>query len=170
MADVITHTFHTTKPDSPDSSLVSASEWEDGHTVLGGANGQTLTFDNTQPKNVRWKDGSTIRATAMTYSGATPSTMLGLLAFATVSHTIATIFVDFLSTISSGTTTTITIFVDGTAFANFVMQADGFSRQVPLRSLGLNAGNHTITFQFTNTGGGTFTNLQGEAHVLITGD
>jgi hypothetical protein len=58
MAEILTHPFVSVKADSPDPSLVSANEWNDGHLFTGGAEGQKLIYDSTQPKHVRWTDGT----------------------------------------------------------------------------------------------------------------
>lgn len=73
MAEIITHAFVSAKSDSPDTTLVSASEWNDGHIFSGGINGQVLVYDNTQPNNIRWTDGAKRYGNTYIVTGSTPS-------------------------------------------------------------------------------------------------
>lgn len=87
MADIVTHAFVTTKPDSPDPSLVSASEWNEGHVLQGGSNGQVLVFDNTQVKNARFIDGGAIASASATGpTGGTTVTGIAPITFTATSN------------------------------------------------------------------------------------
>jgi hypothetical protein len=75
MAEILTHTFVSAKAESPDPSLVSAHEWNDGHTFAGGSNGQVLSFDSTKGKSITWIDGvRTLTGANSTISGTSPQT------------------------------------------------------------------------------------------------
>jgi hypothetical protein len=74
MAEEITHVFISAKSDSPDTTLVSSSEWNDGHVFGGGINGQHLIYDNTQPNNVRWTNGIVSGENTANITGTSPVT------------------------------------------------------------------------------------------------
>lgn len=74
MAEIITHAFVSAKSQSPDTTLVSKNEWNDGHVLTGGINGQFIVYDNTQQNNIRWTDGpvSSGNTALISTSTATP--------------------------------------------------------------------------------------------------
>lgn len=59
MAETITHSFISAKADSADPTLVSSSEWNDNHKLVGTAEGQIVTYNTANaPSNVRYVDGT----------------------------------------------------------------------------------------------------------------
>ena len=78
MAETITHAFVSAKSDSPDTTLVSATEWNAAHVLSGGINGQVFVYDNTQPNNIRWTDGAKIYNNTYTVPSSTPSPILNV--------------------------------------------------------------------------------------------
>jgi hypothetical protein len=87
MAEIITHTFVSAKTQSPDTTLVSKNEWNDGHVFSGGINGQSLVYDDTQPNNMRWVNKTFTAFVADTVSSSTPTPLLNI---ASVSPTFET--------------------------------------------------------------------------------
>lgn len=76
MAEVeINHAFVSLKADSPDPSLVSASEWNARLNIGGGSNGQTVVRDASQPHGARWTQGVSVQRTTGTYGGGGTSSL-----------------------------------------------------------------------------------------------
>lgn len=56
MANVLRHRFVSAKTDGPDATQVQPSSWNDGHVFTGGAAGDVLTRDPTDPNyGAIWK-------------------------------------------------------------------------------------------------------------------
>lgn len=94
MAEIITHAFVSAKTQSPDTTIVSKNEWNDGHLLSGGSNGQVLLYDNTQDNNIRWGNKSIASHTTASVIVSTPTPLTNL---ATVTFTTELPLIIFLS-------------------------------------------------------------------------
>jgi hypothetical protein len=169
MADILTHTFVSAKADSPDSSLVSASEWNDGHLLTGGSNGQIIVFDNTQPKNARWTDGPTLTSASATGpTGAATATNLAPVTFTANSVGVALVSFSVYVATSGATTVVVAVTLNGvdqytqgivTPFNMALSYSSGFN---------YGAGSHTIAIRLAATAG-TITQLNVNNNVLRMG-
>lgn len=54
MANVLKHVFVSAKADGADATLVQASHWNDGHTFVGGSDGNVLVRDSGEAYGVKW--------------------------------------------------------------------------------------------------------------------
>lgn len=104
MAEIITHTFVSAKSDSPDTTLVSASEWNAGHLFGGGTNGAILMYDNTQPGNIRWTEGVRKQTSQHYIVTSTPTPIINLapMNFTTTYSAIGTLILLILNYTSVG--------------------------------------------------------------------
>jgi len=66
---LINHAFVSAKPDSPDTSLVSSSEWNAPLVATGGQSGQIVTRDTTVAHGVSLIEGVAVTRTSDSFSG-----------------------------------------------------------------------------------------------------
>lgn len=157
MAEILTHTFVSAKADSPDTSLVSASEWNDGHRFTGGVNGQVLIFDNTQPKGIRWTDGSRTYGASYTLPSsplAGPITGVASITFTTnTTNLVEVTFVIRPVSTTGNVTFTLQVVTDGAGGTAYGF-ASGTILSIPYL-MTLAAGTHTMSITLTSAA--TFT-------------
>jgi hypothetical protein len=149
MAEIITHAFVTTKPDSPDPSLVSATEWNDGHTFSGGSNGQTLAADNTQPKGIRWIDGTVQFTGSANILGGSPQTVT-LATFTANTPAIIILAYATYQVCTPSASAGLNLMLDGSSIANFVVPNGVDATRTLI--IQCDAGNHTLTATYTAAG------------------
>ncbi len=116
MSESITHVFVSSKSDSPDTTLVSASEWNDGHVFGGGINGQVLIYDNTQPNNMRWTDNVQLVLDVQSIANPTVSPYVQALELNIVTNSPVSIFVivSYVSITTVGAVTySATLYING---------------------------------------------------------
>ena len=158
MAEIITHKFISAKSQSPDTTLVSKNEWNDGHTLLGGSNGQLIVFDNTQGENLRWTDGpQLISGTYALPVNPTASPLTGVAAIAFTANSPVKVMFYFAvrPVVTTGSVAfTINIILDGSPFGLVYSFASGSILSLPVITT-LNAGAHTASLTFT--AGASFT-------------
>lgn len=74
MAEIhIKHAFVSTKPDNPDGSIVSSSEWNAPLLVTGGTHGQVLVRDGASSTGVSVVTGPSAGLGTSSYSGVSPT-------------------------------------------------------------------------------------------------
>lgn len=152
MADILTHSFTSTKPDSLDPSVISATDWNDGHKFIGGTNGQLLVADSTQLKGVKWVDGVVTLNNAVSVSGASPFTNNSIITFTCTSNVIVYVTYTFQNiTLSPGVGYNPTVTLDSTGVygIGFVGSNDVVSRVL---STTVNAGTHNLGAVLTLAG------------------
>lgn len=162
MAEIITHAFVSAKSDSPDTTLVSASEWNDGHVLSGGINGQILLFDNTEANNNRWTDGPSTYGIPYVMGG-TSNSPLEEVAEQTVVCNSPCLFIAFyevtLYTSTGAATALFQPIVDGAVHGSGVtIPSSGIMTHVAFGLLA--AGTHTISMTITTTGNVDILTLQ----------
>ena len=155
MAEIVTHAFISTQPQSANTALVSRDEWNDGHVFSGGVNGQVLVYDNTQDNNMRWTDGRILDGTGYSIVSTTPtpieSAALITRTFNSPNVFVATVTILALTTVGAAVTT-VQYKLDGVALTtvSFV------SGQVPLTftaATQIVTGSHTFELALTTAGG-----------------
>ncbi len=169
----VIHTFESLKSDSPDTTLVSSSEWNDSHSFSGGINGQTLVYDNTEPYNMRWTDGiQSFLAGTYTISSSTPTPLndILLITFTTTSP------VKGLSSFFIGNLTTV-----GAVSTNVRLNVDnvpGYSPDVASATVGISftadldiptPGVHTVSIDLVVTGNANILTLNASNRIIIFG-
>jgi hypothetical protein len=166
MAETITHAFVSAKTQSPDTTLVSKNEWNDGHVFSGGSQGQILVYDNTQPNNMRWVDGAVNSGVSGgPVSGASPLTLIE--GNITVTSLVAVYYsISAIVATSGSIGSTIAFRVDGVAVSNFNI-AHATQTFFSLIS-SLPAGTHEISTVHT-VGSGTFTSVTVAVQALTVG-
>jgi hypothetical protein len=170
MAETITHAFISAKTQSPDTTLVSKNEWNDGHVFTGGTNGQVLLYDNTQPNNMRWTDGQALHVNGTNYSGTSPSTTLSLINFTLTSPAIAMVMFDSICVTSTGALAISNIYADNVDTGyDFGIIGTGVGTFMGILMFNLTAGAHSFHAIATIGGGATFTSLFHRIHLLTFG-
>jgi hypothetical protein len=79
VAVLVNHAFVSAKPDSPDGTIVSASEWNASALMTAGNQGQLVARDGGSVTGATYVDGSGVQINSGTYSGSSPSTDLAQL-------------------------------------------------------------------------------------------
>lgn len=75
MAEVqVTHTFVSSKPDSPDPTLVSSNEWNAAHKAQGGSDGQVGMRSSGAASGEVWVHGPTVLRTQDAFTGSVGTT------------------------------------------------------------------------------------------------
>lgn len=155
MAEIITHAFVSTKSDSPDTTLVSASEWNDGHVFSGGINGQVLVYDNTQPNNMRWTDGPTFDASAQAIAVSTPTPVTNFAPLTIVTNTpkIANIvfMIQNYSTVGNASGTVI-LNLNGSLLSTTPMTSPDIGTRSVIALANLIVGTNTLNLTLTTAG------------------
>lgn len=150
----ITHAFVSPKADSPDSTLIRPSNWNDGHTLSGGINGQVLIYDTTQPNNMRWTDGRFAVHSPFIISSSTAVPIIGAAAITRTfnSMNLITVHVQIREfTTVGGASGTIQTTIDGTVI-NEAVVISGTSYVTFLAITTITAGSHTVALNLTTTG------------------
>jgi len=168
MAEFITHPFVSAKSDSPDSTLVSANEWNDGHILSGGINGQILVYDSTQPNNMKWIDGG--KSLSNTYTAGAVGSPFTTPIFATLnssSNIIAQINPDLYCFTSGGTIYSFALSVNGAPifFIGSILSA---TRSIFPLSTSFTPGAYNFTATVTASGG-TFISIEIVLRILSLG-
>lgn len=122
---VIKHTFVSTKPDSPDASIVSSSEWNAAHFLSGGSQGQIAMRDGASTTGFSWGNAPQATQATGTYSGASPSNPLApnVVTFTTNANLL--IFVNTIAVVSDASKATIFLRKDGGTIAQFDVSGAG---------------------------------------------
>lgn len=169
MAEIITHSFVSAKTQSPDTTLVSKNEWNDGHVFSGGINGQVLVYDNTQPNNMRWTDGTIGAANTSNVSNptASPITNLAPLSFTLNSPNTALTIVEAQVATTGSVTYQIEVILDSTTVISTFFASNTFTTVTQIYTIA--AGAHTLFARITSTGGVSFTGGFVACKILTTG-
>jgi hypothetical protein len=156
MADVIiTNPFVSTKPDSPDSSIVSSSEWNAAQFVSGGLQGQLFARNAGSLTGASYVDGAKINFANATYSGATPSPELCSITL-TFNSTVFLMVIAALSAVTSGAANVVVaVKRDGATVDQFTIGGTGLATSYPF-VIGESPGTHIYTISIAAVSG-TFT-------------
>lgn len=153
MAESVTHAFVSAKAQSPDTTLVSKNEWNDGHVFSGGINGQVLIYDSSQANNMKWVDG------AKSYTGgnstgavASPLSTPTLVTITAGSNTIVQLNPDLACTTSGGASYTLDVKLNGATILTISGIASGAQFTYPY-SFTVAAGTHTLSATLTASAG-----------------
>jgi hypothetical protein len=170
MAEIITHSFVSGKSQSPDTTLVSKNEWNDGHVFGGGINGQVLVYDNTADNNIRWTDGSANYLQSATIANPTTSPAVNVINISFTSNSAINIITSVI--FSSVTTTgsaafTPSVYIDGVLTASFPIGSGLAVTALEVDVKG--SGAHTVTIDIASVGNVTFTGGIIQATVLTLG-
>jgi hypothetical protein len=165
MVDVlITSPFLLTKPESPDNTIVSTSEWNAAKLITGGAPGQVLARDGASATGATWIDGTAVQRTSENFSGSIVNT--APMAPAIISCTSnAFIFVQpyVLLVLAVGSSAVMAIRRNGTSVATGQVKADGFFYQAFSYVASEVPGTYTYDVILSGTSGAITT-----ANVVIT--
>ena len=127
MVDVhIAHKFVTAKADSPDPTIVSASEWNAFLAFMNGNNGQVAIRNNTSPEGATWVDGPRILRPSDAYGGTavnTPAMSSTPVTFS--SNGIALILPSILVVMTAGTGCIMSVFRNGSSIGTGPILANG---------------------------------------------
>lgn len=169
MSEPITHAFISAKTQSPDTTLVSKNEWNDGHLFLGGVNGQVLIYDNTQPNNMRWTDGPALSSNVAS-GGASASPLVGLVpvTITTSGPGICLALFTAYAVLSGAGTVSINLLIDGVLEYSQGFVSGGAVALTWFRGVSLAAGTYTFTLNYVASAG-TFVSYTAELGVLRIG-
>jgi len=168
MAEIITHSFVSAKTQSPDTTLVSKNEWNDGHVLSGGANGQILVYDNTQDNNMKWVDGAnSYTGGASTGAVASPLNTATLVTIIAASNSIVQLNPDLACTTSGGAVYTLDIKLNGSTILTISNIASGVQFTYPY-SFAITPGTYTLSATLTASAG-TFTSTAINFRVFTIG-
>lgn len=170
MAETITHAFVSAKSDSPDSSLVSATEWNDGHIFSNGINGQVLVYDNTQPNNMRWVDGVTNPGNTQSIANPTtsPINSIANVNFNSDSPVVvqATIHYVGISTVGA-VTYTANLYIDSILVAGDILSSG--VNNLTIRTAIRPIGSHNVHADLISTGSANFTGGIAVSQIFVFG-
>jgi hypothetical protein len=154
MAEVLTHAFVSAKSQSPDTTLVSKNEWNDGHVFGGGVNGQHIVYDDTVDNNIRWTDGVAVSNNSQTI-GVTASPATGLASASFTANTSSLLIVSTLvqSYVGSGAAAMVlTVLINAATLATYNI-ASGDTNVTLIASGLIAAGGYTVSATITTAGG-----------------
>jgi hypothetical protein len=172
MSEPITHVFISAKTQSPDTTLVSKNEWNDGHTFLTGANGQHLVYDDTQPNNMRWSNASSAGGNTSAISASTPTPISNLAAVSFTLQTAAVTFVSYQAVVYTSTGAaagTVTLVLDTVDISSFSIPS-GITQPASIgTSMSLAAGAHTLSLRLNVAGNVNVLTLNVSINIMIVG-
>lgn len=151
----INHAFVSSKPDSPDGSLISSSEWNSPLIVTGGSHSQMLVRDATSPTGVSVVAGPLIASANDTYAGAAPTPAMGTLSLIMSTASKVILFTNMAANVSDSSNAIGYIYRDGVIFSQFAFAGVG-GAICQVASFEEAAGSHTYHVQ-SNLASGTFT-------------
>lgn len=127
MADVlITSPFTLTKPESPDGTIVSTSEWNAAKLITGGAPGQVLVRDASSSTGASWIDGAAVQRVSDAFTGSattTPGMALAIVNCTSNAYVLAQPHA--ILVLAAGTNAIMSIRRNGIVVATGAMRADG---------------------------------------------
>lgn len=153
---LINHNFVSAKPDSPDSTIVSAGEWNDVLEVSGGVTGDMILRDVASATGARLVHGPAVGSVGGVYSGASPSGALApfLVTLSTAGSVILASNVAAVT--STGAVCTASIRRNGVVIGTFSVAGTGvLSTNVTV--FAEPAGTYTYDVVLSIGGGATFT-------------
>jgi hypothetical protein len=155
MADVIIlPPFISTKPDSPDSSIVSSSEWNAARLISGGLQGQLMARSSGSLTGASYVDGAKINLSSASYSGASPADVTSLVI--TFTTTVQLMLVYHATAVTSGSANVlVSLKRDGAVVDTFTIDGIGHGASAPF-VIGESPSTHTYTVALTAVSG-TFT-------------
>lgn len=163
----INHAFVSTKPDSPDPSIISSSEWNAAEVATGGLHGQIIARDGTVASGLSTVHGAALTTASESYSGASPSAPLADTVINFTSAAQLLLLVTITATVSDSSNVTVDVRRDGLSIGTFICNGSGRADMVSLVRTEA-AGAHTYTV-VCSLGTGTFTNLTAFLHSLSIG-
>lgn len=172
MADQIDvkHAFVSSKVDSSDNSLVSASEWNAPLLFSGGDNGSVALRDPTKPSGARWGQAIyVIGSVVPNYVGPSPSPPLGAVSVTVQDHAVALVLPTIICTVSTGVDAvyTVTLRRNGINIGPFIFAANG-AHETILFSDGLAVpGTYVYDIVVSVGGAATFTAFNGALHAIV---
>lgn len=168
MADVlINHSFVSTKPDSPDNSLVSSSEWNANELISGGSSGQVLVRDGSSPTGGTWVDGPAAAQGNESHTGASPSPPLGDISAVATTNIKAIVSVNTACITSGGAASTVLVQENGVDLISYKVGGAGLTGSLTF-VVARTPGTYTYTAIVT-ADSGTFTSLNVIIAVLTIG-
>lgn len=165
----IKHSFVSTKPDSPDPTVVSSSEWNAPLVVSAGATGQVLVRNGAEALGASYIDGATVQRVSDSFIGSastTPAMSLTTVTF--TSNGVVLLVPNMLVVLATGTGGTLSIQRNGVNIVTGPINCSnvwftpftGFSIEVP----------GTYTYNILISGStGVVTNAQTVLNVLKLG-
>lgn len=172
MADQISvkHAFVSSKVDSSDASLVSASEWNAPLLFTGGGDGSIALRDTTKASGARWGQAIYVNGSAIAnYVGPSPAPPLGAVNVTVQDHAVALVLPTIACTVSTGVDSvyTVTIRRNGIAIGSFFFAANG-AHETILYADGLAVtGTYVYDLVVSVGGAATFTAFNGTLHALV---
>lgn len=159
MAEILAHTFVNPHVDSGDATITASSEWNDGHTFAGGADGQILIRDSTQPKGARWTHGPRVSFATSSGSGGVVTAEGAQNVIVFTSPAVIVLSIAASALLSDSTAVKMSLRRDGIEVfnANFV-GSDSLFHILPTFNITESAGTHTYGIVLSSVNGfGTFT-------------
>jgi hypothetical protein len=172
MADQVDvkHAFVSSKVDSSDSSLVSASEWNAPLLFSGGSNGSVALRDPTKPSGARWGQPIFVTGSVISnYVGPSPSPPLGAVSVSVQDHAVALVMPTIACTVSTGVDAVYTVQFrrNGINIGAFFFAANG-AHETILYADGLAvAGTYVYDIVVSVGGAGTFTGFNGNLSAIV---
>lgn len=122
---LINHAFVSAKPDSPDGTIVSASEWNNVLLLTGGSQGQLVARDSGSVTGASWIDGANIQVNSGTYNGSSPSPDLAQIFVTNNSASYTLLFATVAAVTSGGANVNAFIKRNGVATTNWIANGLG---------------------------------------------
>jgi hypothetical protein len=165
---LVNHAFVSAKPDSPDGTIVSSSEWNNVLLLTGGSQGQALLRDAGSVTGASWIDGPNIQVNSGTYNGSSPSPDLAqiLVTNNTAAYTMA--FATIAAVTSGGANVNAFIKRNGVATTNWIANGLGQHSTMLIAIGEFNPGTVTWTVAVA-TIAGSFTSLTVQLMTLRLG-
>lgn len=170
MADnnFILHSFVSAKSNGPDTTLVRPSDWNDGHALAGGINGQIIMYDNTQDNNIAWVDGPSLQSGSAS-SGATgsPYNTSTLVTLNPTGNAIAILMPNLYVITSGGASYTFELKSNSVTILNIVTVNSGAQFGYP-HAFNFAAGSKALSVTLTASSG-TFTSITLNIYAYMIG-
>lgn len=171
MAEILTHTFVNPHADSADGTLTASSEWNDGHSFGGGADGQFIVKDSGQVKGARWTMGPLVNTATANGAGGVTTTTMCTITLTFTSSVALMLFMSAAALLSDSTTVKMSLRRDGVEIlvTNFP-GSDGLSKALPTHVLNEAAGTHTYGMVLSSVNGtATLTTWSARLSTFVVG-
>jgi hypothetical protein len=155
MADVvITSPFLSAKPESPDGSVVSTSEWNAAKLISGGSAGQVLARSGASPTGATWIDGTIVQRTSEAFNGSIVNTPpMAPAIVSCTSNAFVLVIPHVIVVLAAGTAATMGIRRNGVSVSTGQIRADGAYYQPFSYVIGEVPGTYTYDVILSGTSG-----------------
>jgi hypothetical protein len=165
---LIKHRFISTKPDSPDTTIASSSEWNDSAVLSAGVHGDFLVRDTTKPNGAGWVFGQRVTGASGTFAGASPSTNIAPITIVTNSPSSGLVFATVSQANGTSVSSVATLYQNGVPVASIVCANNAVVTLVAPVSLA-SPGSYTFFVSIATTGNVAITSSAVNIAAMIFG-